>query len=93
MNLSRVREQAGRLLNLAATEEDGYKADLMREVAQATAELASLAAGLRAMMYGGTVGDGLPTWEPDMHVSGADLVEWVGNEMNELGLIPKRGPR
>lgn len=88
MNLNRVREQAGRLLNLATTEKDGYKADLMQEVAQATADLASLAAGLRVMMYGAE-----GSWQPDKHVSGADLVEWVGNEMNELRLIPERGPR
>lgn len=57
------------------------------------AELVALVEGLREVMYGGTDDDGNDTWEPDLHVNGADLVAWVADEMVKHGLVPEAGPR
>jgi hypothetical protein len=54
--------------------------------------LVGLAVGLLEMMYGDTEGD-IETWNPEMRVSGAELVDWVHEEMRSLRLIPDAGPR
>jgi hypothetical protein len=57
------------------------------------AELVGLAEGLREMMYGDVDDEGNPAWEPSREVSGADLVEWVAEELARLGLVPDAGRR
>lgn len=56
-------------------------------------ELVELVEGLREMMYGDADDEGNPTWNPDMEVVGADLVDWVCEEMSRRGLVPEAGPR
>ena len=51
-------------------------------------QLVGLVEGLRELMYGDT-----EVWNPDMEVSGSDVVEWVHLEMVALGLVPDSGPR
>ena len=57
------------------------------------AELVGLAEGLRELMYGDVDGEGNPIWDPGREVGGADLVEWVAEEMARLGLVPPAGRR
>lgn len=60
-------------------------ADLTRE------ELVGIVDGLRAVMYGDAAADGRFVWNPDLSVSGADLVEWAGEELARHGLVPEGG--
>jgi hypothetical protein len=59
-------------------------------------ELLGLVEGLREVMYGDTeyrTEGEVETWNPDLPVSGADLIDWVTEEFRSLGLIPEPGPR
>jgi hypothetical protein len=66
--------------------------DLSRE------EALNLIRGLRIVMYrqpGDWDGRGdmpVDVWDPDGHVDGAGLVEWVGAELERLGLVPVARP-
>lgn len=94
MDLDRIDELARRLRTFAVTGPTPVN-DVI-EVCCAVRDLVELARGLREEMYGDEEWDGedsRPVWNPDMPVNGGDLVEWVGEEMKRLGLVPKPGPR